>query len=109
DGAARRVIPRPPPDTPGDSMRRIPPSRLAALLATLCAVTACAGGSEAPNSASSTTRDSAGVAIVESTEPAQPRSAGWMVGETPTLSIGDADGTEPALLFSRVIYVSRLD
>lgn len=75
------------------------------LIATLLAPISCTPGSEGA-SATYTTRDSAGVEIVESLRPAWGEEAGWRVGLEALLRIGSVDG-EPAQQFSRIVGVGR--
>lgn len=55
-----------------------------------------------------TVRDSAGVSIVESTEPAWSEGQGWTLSAEPTLSIGSLDGPEEYNLY-RSMGALRLD
>lgn len=56
----------------------------------ICVLAAgCTGGTAGGGKAS--TRDSAGIAIVENTGPAWPANAGWTVVDSPLVDVGDVD------------------
>ncbi len=74
-----------------------------ALLAVL--VASCAG--EPDDSTLPTVRDSAGIRIVENTEPQWVNENGWQLSTTPVLQIGVESG-DPNYEFERVVSVLRL-
>jgi len=75
--------------------RRGPPA-----LVILCVASACAPGSDDTRVASHTTRDSAGIQIVENTAPAWRSGAGWSIAPEPAVEIGVAEGEPPYMLYS---------
>jgi hypothetical protein len=75
-------------------------------IAVLTAIVAACGG-EGPDGDRFTTRDSAGVKIVESMEGLWAESEGWRLSEEPSLTIGMDEGPEEYSLF-RVDAVLRL-
>lgn len=60
---------------------------------------ACGDGGDrsAPDASTFTVRDSAGVQVARSTDPAWPDGRGWTLSESPLLAIGSADGGPDAL------------
>ncbi|HEX7239023.1 MAG TPA: hypothetical protein VF263_02055, partial [Longimicrobiaceae bacterium] len=83
---------------------RTPALRLA-LFPLLASLAACGDASARPGEAA--VRDSAGVRIVESTEPAWGEGEGWRLSAEPLLDVGVADG-DPAYQFGRVVGALRL-
>jgi len=71
----------------------------------LVALTACNG--ERANSTRPTVRDSAGIRIVENTEPQWGEGKGWRLSATPLLQIGVESG-DPNYEFERVVSVLQL-
>lgn len=65
-------------------------------------------GGTAPRDPDVVTRDSAGIAIIESSQPAWGTATPWVVDASPILTIGSADGEEPYLLHG-VTGAVRLD
>lgn len=63
-----------------------------------CAAMAACGDGGPPTTAGPTTRDSAGVEIVENTAPRWGPGDGWTLVPEPTLAIGTLDGADPYLL-----------
>jgi len=75
------------------------------LVLTLGALSGCRGGEQ--RDASSTRRDSAGIAIVESSRAAWDSTDAWTVDTTPKLSIGVVEG-DSAYMLNRVAGATRL-
>lgn len=74
-------------------MERVPGRTLAlGIVALVPPLSACRGAREGP---ASTTRDSAGIEIVESVRPAWDEGEGWTVGAEPLLRIGVTEGEAP--------------
>lgn len=71
------------------------------------AVWACGQGSRSHADAF-VVRDSAGVTLVESREPAWSQEDGWSLGAEPRLRIGQIEG-DPAHLFSEIVGVVGMD
>ena len=69
-------------------------------------LTACGDSTDA--SASFTARDSAGIQIVESERPRWREGDGWRVDTAPTLTIGSALDSDPAVQFTRISGLARL-
>ena len=69
---------------------------------------ACQQNRENPAGFHSEIRDSAGVRIVENSEPPEGSRLGWTVGPEPTVTIGVAEGEEPYMLYG-AIDAARLD
>lgn len=84
--------------------------RITALL-TACSLAAsaaaCGGAGSARPGLESTMRDSAGVTIVENERAAPETRLGWLIAETPTVSIGAFEG-DPAYELYQVRDASRL-
>ena len=71
------------------------------------------GGACSPETASSRTpsvsvKDSAGVEIVTNVAPDTDADFGWSLADTPSLVIGERDGSDPAFQFSRIGSALRL-
>ena len=79
--------------------------RAPTLIVSLTIVLACAGSDydEAP-----ATRDSAGVAIVESTGPAWTSETRWQIEEQPVLQIGEGVDAAPEKQFANIVGVYQL-
>ncbi len=73
----------------------------------LCVVLATACARHAPTVLTDTTRDSAGVRIVESPAPLWHHGEGWIVDSVPVVSIGSSEGSD-AYLFSYITGALRL-
>lgn len=78
---------------------------VAVLLAPL--VAGCGGGDEEAPPVVGVGRDSAGVTIVESREPAWPAETGWRLTPAPELEIGVTDGA-PEYQFQEIAAIVRL-
>ena len=86
---------------------RRPPIRIFA--STLTAVLAiCSDARHLSPQQSFSVTDSAGIRIVENSEPAWSAGAGWRLGTEPTLTIGAVTG-DPNYLFQGVSHALRLD
>ena len=75
--------------------------RLATIVAGVVAgaTAACHVGGDGPAGLRSEVRDSAGIWIVENSEPPEGSRLGWTIGPEPTASIGVVDGEEPYMLY----------
>lgn len=71
------------------------------LTASLLTVTtlACQPDDQSTDGADIEVRDSAGIRIVENPRPAEDSRLDWRIGPEPTVSIGEADGEEPYVLY----------
>ena len=79
--------------------------KCSAILGSVVAVMACAGGE---SGTTSITRDSAGVRIVESNAAAWESTTGWRIDEAPVLTIGSKDGATE-YQFARIVGATRLE
>ncbi len=73
---------------PATSAATIPVVYVAAAVATAAAVVGCGPG--VPSASTATSRDSLGVAIVESTAPRWPESRGWRIDPAPTVDLAES-------------------
>lgn len=91
------------------SSHSLNPVKSVLALGSLTMFVLCAAGCDARTSVSggTTVRDSAGVRIVESAEPAWKEGQGWRLSEQPVLQLGVAEG-DPAQEFDRITGVARL-
>ncbi len=92
--AGRRPSPGPPARPPGDGPHRRTTALLAVAVLALLA-SACGGGGDGGSGEAVTVRDSAGVRIVENRAPAWGEGEAWTVADTPSLTLGAAQGEGP--------------
>jgi hypothetical protein len=82
-------------------------TRCAIALSVLAVAIACGTREAVPSGPAATTRDSAGVTIVENTTPAWTPATAWRIDSTPVFDVGGSD-TDSTRQFARILGVHRM-